>query len=428
MPAEASSPRPAELKIDELRVVTETNRAARLPFPEASADRLAPAPVAIEQQLRASEAILRTFCDSSPLLMGLVEVCEGDSDLLHVYGNPAADAFFGVAPGGTVGKRASELGAPPEHIARWIAQYRAAERQGGTVRFEYPHETDQGVHWLACVVARVVESVSQRPRFSFVAADVTDRKRTELALREARTDLERHAAQLERTVEQRTAELRSANAEMETVLYSVAHDLRAPLRSMAGFSELIQSEYAGHLPAEARQMLGRINSAAQLMDRLVHDLLEFGRAARAEVQLQRTSVAEAWRVACFQCAAAITQSGGTIEAATPLPDVIAHAPTLTQILTNLLSNALKFGKPGAAPVVRLRAEPSGDRTRVIVEDEGIGIPPEHHARIFGLFDRLNPTVAEGTGVGLAIVRKGAAQEGGGFWRRIAARSRQPFLD
>jgi signal transduction histidine kinase len=123
-------------------------------------------------------------------------------------------------------------------------------------------------------------------------------------------------------------------------------------------------------------------------------------------------VAQAWEAARFQCATEIEHKGARVEAVGPMPWVLAHDSTLGQILANLLSNALKFVPEGLSPHIRFRAEDRGDNIRLWVEDNGIGIEPQHHQRIFRPFERLGSGRYPGTGIGLAIVRTGTARMGG----------------
>jgi PAS domain S-box-containing protein len=134
------------------------------------------------RRIEESEHILRSFYESAPLLMGVVEVPRDDSDILHVYDSPPTEKFFGTAPGATGGKWSSELGAPKEAIKRWISYYRKSERTNQPVRFEYEHPTPQGPVWLSSVVACIGPARSGRTRFSYVTEDISERKRAEEAL------------------------------------------------------------------------------------------------------------------------------------------------------------------------------------------------------------------------------------------------------
>jgi len=199
---------------------------------------------------------------------------------------------------------------------------------------------------------------------------------------------------------------------LETFVYSVAHDLRAPLRSITAYSQLLIDDHAPALDKTSQHLLTRIQASSEFMDKLLLDLLAFGRTARAELELQPVEVQAAWEHARFQCATQIEQTQASVQVLTPLPAVIAHEATLTQILANFLSNGLKFVSPGVRPEIRFWAEGRGNRVRLWVEDNGIGIAPPEQERVFRVFERLNGTRYPGTGIGLSLVRKGTERMGG----------------
>ncbi len=234
----------------------------------------------------------------------------------------------------------------------------------------------------------------------------------EEALRLTKEEIGRANAELEKRVQTRTSELRAANEQLETFVYSVAHDLRSPLRSITAFSQLLVDDHAAALENSAQRLLKRIQASSEFMDKLLLDLLAFGRAASTEFDLGPVKVQSAWNDAFFQCANQIEQSQAKVETAKPLPLVRSHEATLAQCLANLLSNSLKFVAPGVQPVIRFRAEDHGGWIRLWVEDNGIGIPEREHDRIFRVFERLNGTRYPGTGIGLSIVRKGIERMGG----------------
>ena len=225
-------------------------------------------------------------------------------------------------------------------------------------------------------------------------------------------ELKEHAANLERLVDERTRDLRATNEQLESYVYSIAHDLRAPLRSMIGYSELLMKDHSSALEDNARNYLQRIQGSAEFMDKLLLDLLAFGRAARSEVPPEPVEIRKAWDAALFQCASQIEQIHAQVDTIEPLGTVLAHEATLGQCLANLLGNALKFTAPAVAPRIRFRAEPRGDRLRLWVEDNGIGIPADQQERVFRVFERLNGSRYAGTGIGLSIVRKGVERMGG----------------
>jgi PAS domain S-box-containing protein len=245
-----------------------------------------------------------------------------------------------------------------------------------------------------------------------VAEDITERKQVEWALAKAQADLKQYAGKLENTVAERTADLRATNEQLETFVYSAAHDLRAPLRSITGYSQLLLEDYGQGLDATAQHLLKRIEASSEFMDRLLLDLLAYGRTARADIELGPVPVQNAWETAMFQCATQIERTHAVVETIQPLPMVVAHEPTLGQVLANLLSNALKFVPPDARPRVRFWAEPHGDKRRLWIQDEGIGIPRDQQERMFRVFERLHGSRYPGTGIGLSIVRKGVERMNG----------------
>jgi signal transduction histidine kinase len=194
---------------------------------------------------------------------------------------------------------------------------------------------------------------------------------------------------------------------LETFVYTIAHDLRAPLRTMQGFSQLLVQEHAANLNQIGRDYANFIDTAAQTMDRLLADLLAFSHISQQKIELAPVALEIVVKSALVACEAEITASKARIETTSPWPVVMAHSATLRQALVNLIGNALKF-VGGKVPHVRIHAEtrPAGV-VRIWVEDNGIGIPAEFQERIFQVFQRLHTTAYAGTGIGLAIVQKGA---------------------
>ena len=229
-----------------------------------------------------------------------------------------------------------------------------------------------------------------------------------IALHQRKLDraLQRHAEALEQRVAERTAEL-------QAFVRSVTHDLRAPLRAMGGFAAALLEDCERALDPVARGYAERIAAAADRMGALINDLLAYSLLGRDDIALQPVSLAQAVAGAQRQLAAPIAETGACIAVEAPLPEVLGHHAVLVQVLVNLLSNAIKFAKPGTLPRVRVWAEREEARVRLWVEDDGIGVAPEHHERIFAVFERLHGAESyPGTGIGLAIVRRGAARMGG----------------
>jgi PAS domain S-box-containing protein len=230
---------------------------------------------------------------------------------------------------------------------------------------------------------------------------------------EYRERIERHSEELEQRVVERTQELQEANAELESFSYSVAHDLRAPLRAVQGLTQALIEDYVEDLDETGRDYCRRIVGAVQRMDLLIQDLLAYAKLSRSEPSRGPVSLAGVVREVLAQQEPEIAARDSTVEVAEPLPDVVGHHATLMQVVGNLVSNALKFVAPGVRPHVVVRADDADGRVRLWVEDNGIGIEPVHQARIFRIFERLHGVEAyPGTGIGLAIVRKGTERLGG----------------
>lgn len=240
-----------------------------------------------------------------------------------------------------------------------------------------------------------------------MAADLTELRRAEAEVLELNRELERR-------VEDRTRRLAEANAELDAFAHSVAHDLRAPLRTMQGFGQALLEDHADALDAEGRDYLGRIVRGAAQLDDLIQDLLAYSRLARQDIPLEPVSLGRVADQVLARFEGVVAERRAVVEVdVASLPPVTGHAVVLSQVLANLVSNALKFVAPDAPPRLRIRGERIGDRVRVWVEDDGIGVAPEHQGRIFEVFQRLHgPRAYEGTGIGLAIVRKGVERLGG----------------
>jgi len=243
-----------------------------------------------------------------------------------------------------------------------------------------------------------------------VAAD-----RAALAIERARLDKAIHGAraELEHRVAERTAKLQEANAELEGFAYTVSHDLRAPLRAMQGFSQALLEDYAARMDTTAQDYAKRIVAAARRMDMMIQDLLSYSRLSRTQLPLHSVHLTAVVAEVQTALEAVLQERHAQVTVEEPLLEVVGHHSTLVHVLMNLLTNAIKFVTPGTTPQIRIWTETRDWWVRLWVEDNGIGIDPQHQERIFRVFERLHSMdTYPGTGMGLAIVRKGVEGMGG----------------
>ncbi|WP_201262567.1 sensor histidine kinase [Gloeocapsopsis dulcis] len=232
-----------------------------------------------------------------------------------------------------------------------------------------------------------------------------------------RDQLQRYATELEHRVAERTAELEVINRELEAFTYSVSHDLRAPLRTIQGFAQALLEDSGDQLDELGKNYIHSIIEDSMQMSGLIADLLAYSRLSRTQINPQLVDLNKAIKEALKQVATEVQEKQANITIAELLPSVLAHRATLIQVLVNLLSNALKFVELGTQARVNIYTkEEQHDRqtwVKLYVEDNGIGIAPEHQERIFRVFERLHGAETyPGTGIGLAIVRKGLERMGG----------------
>ncbi|MEQ1945829.1 MAG: ATP-binding protein [Bryobacteraceae bacterium] len=210
------------------------------------------------------------------------------------------------------------------------------------------------------------------------------------------------------------AELRRANAELEQFTWTASHDLKEPLRMVSNWLDLLEQRHGQHLPEEGQEFLHIARTGAARMQSLIDDLLGFARLGAQAFAPERMNSEIAVTAALANLDPAIRETGVEIEC-TVLPDLVADPGLLTQVFQNLIGNAIKF-HGAAAPRVRISVERSDEGWVFSVSDNGIGIPSEHHGRIFQVFERLHSADEyPGTGIGLTIVQRAVEKHGGRVW-------------
>lgn len=281
----------------------------------------------------------------------------------------------------------------PAQVLKTAAETGHFEGEGWRVR------KDGTWFWSSVVVTPIRNDEGRLIGFSKITRDITDRK---ILL----DQIQRHAAELEL----RIAEREQTNAELEAFSYSVSHDLRAPLRAIEGFTQAFLEDYGKSVEPAGLEYLSEVTSAAHRMNRLVQDLLNFSRLSRIQFELQPVNVDAAVQQALRQLA----DGAEYVEARhSDGLRVVGHEQTLVQAINNLVSNALKFRAAGRVPQVTVEASRQDGRVHLSVRDNGIGIAEGHQERIFHVFERLHGQEEyPGTGIGLAIVKRGVERMNG----------------
>jgi PAS domain S-box-containing protein len=246
-----------------------------------------------------------------------------------------------------------------------------------------------------------------------VFRDVTERRHAEEQLRALNATLEQRVAERTAAAEERAAELKRSNEELERFAYVASHDLQEPLRAVASYTQLLRTQLAGKLDGDTEMYLSHVLAGAARMRALINDLLDYSRVGRSALERTMVDSSQVLDGALADLSAAIAESGARISRG-ELPRLPADAAQLGQLFRNLIVNAIRF-RGEQPPQIDLRAERVGDYWRFSVRDNGIGIDARHHERIFVIFQRLHGRERPGTGIGLAICRKIVDRHGGRIW-------------
>ena len=283
--------------------------------------------------------------------------------------------------------------------------------EGGRLTFESQTPTPAGglSHWLVSLVPDL-DADRAVTGFFVIALEITERKHAEEAVRQLNIDLEKR-------VKERTIQLARKNKELETFTYAVAHDLKAPLRGMDGYSRLLLEDYADKLDGEGRTFLANIRHSTWQMNQLIDDLLDYSKLERHTIERIEVAPAQVVGGLLSIWSSEVDTRGIALQVKVPAEiRVPADAHGLAMALRNLIDNAIKFTRQTPHPLVEVGGRMEDGVVVLWVRDNGPGFDPKFGERIFEIFQRLHRAEEyPGTGVGLAIVRKAMERMGGRAW-------------
>ncbi|NJM88089.1 MAG: PAS domain-containing protein [Hydrococcus sp. RU_2_2] len=310
------------------------------------------------------------------------------------------EALYGLPPGGFGGKYENwkQLLHPEDRDRAEQAVFEAVANctdLNTEFRIVWP---DGSVHWIAAKGKVFCDSDGNRLRTIGVNQDITDRKHSELKLKQLNADLE-----------QTTSLLAQQNQELDRFVYIVSHDLKAPLRAIANLSEWIEDDLEGQLPEENKKQMQLLRNRVYRMEALINGLLEYARVGRSEIQEEMVDVGALLEEIVDFIAPPVTF---TIVVQPTMPTIMVRRLLLFQVFTNLIGNAIKHhDRPDGR--IEISATQKEDYYEFTVSDDGPGIEPEYHEKIFGIFQTLAKSESpDSTGIGLSIVQKIIATEGG----------------
>jgi PAS domain S-box-containing protein len=319
--------------------------------------------------------------------------------------NAGAERIKGYRAEEIIGQHFSKF-YPAEAVERGkpAGYLRIATEQGRSEDEGWRVRKDGSLFWASVVITALHDDTGQLRGFGKVTRDITERRQTEDALALQRNELARS-----------NAELSVANKELEAFAYSVAHDLRAPLRHIDGFSKLLAEHVSVSLDEEAQHFLKTIQNSARNMAEMVDDLLNLSRVSRKELKLQVTGLSSLVDEVLTDLKDEV--QGREIEwRVAPLPFAECDPVLVKQIFVNLLSNAIKFTRPREHAVIEVGQANVGGQSAIFVRDNGVGFSMKYTDKLFGVFQRLHRQEDfEGTGVGLATVQRIAHKHGGRIW-------------
>jgi PAS domain S-box-containing protein len=390
---------------------------------------------AMEEALRQSEERFRALADNISQLVWMAD----ERGFIFWY-NLRWYEFTGASWEELQG-RGWERFHHPDHINRVKARFDECLATGQIWEDTFPLRAKDGSYrWFLSRAQFIQDPHGRHSRWFGTNTDITEELEAQAAVRKARDELAAANMELEKRVDERTSKLRETIGELEHFSYTITHDMRAPLRAMEAFGSILRQEYSPKLDDAGQDFIRRIIDSAKRMDALITDALNYSKIVRSELMLCPLDPGTLLR-SMVETYPEFQPTAADIRIEGDFPKVLGNQAALTQCFSNLLTNAVKFVKPGQFPKIRIWTQTldsfEGEnqeghaKVRIWFEDEGIGISEDQTEKIFMMFQRVSKSY-EGTGIGLALVRKAMQRmngkvgvestlgKGSRFWLELAA--------
>lgn len=381
-----------------------------------------------ELQLRQSEQLYAALFYKSPIAKWIV--APETSTMLDV--NDSFCTLFNIARENVIGKTTAETGLANSPGIK-EAVFQQLSEKGCVRNLEYKTILANGeIKWVSMSIDPI--KLDGKDRFVGASADITSIKEKEQLIAEMNAGLEQKVLEktaelrknekklqelndsLERMVEHRTAQLSVANKEMEAFSYSVSHDLRAPLRGIIGFTNIIQEDYGAGMQEEEKRLFAIIRKNTEKMGHLIDDLLDFSRLGRKEISKTTVDSQALVQEIIDEMSKENPRTDAVEWKTSQLLPVQADLATIRQVWVNLISNAVKYSKSNPKPIIEIGSYPEANQTVFFVKDNGVGFDEQYKNKLFQVFQRLhNESEFEGTGIGLALVQKIITRHEGKVW-------------
>lgn len=354
-----------------------------------------------EIALKTSEQRYRTLFENMYDGVAVYRPDKDGEDFIFMDMNQSGQALSQVRKEEIIGKRLTEVFPGVEEMGL-LDVLRRVYRRGTTEHLPMTqYKDDRITEWVDNTVFRL-------PSNELVAV-----YRDETERHVAEQEIKALTAELERRVVERTRALELANSELEAFAYSVSHDLKAPLRAISGFSEIIAERFREDLNEQGRHYFDNIVEASDQMGKLIEDLLSYSRLGRKAIHKRRVDLHGIFERILKNLQEKILETGAVVDIPESLPTISSDDTLLHIIFGNIIENAMTYTKPGIHPKIEITISEDLSGTTIVVQDRGIGIASEYHHKIFDIFQRLQPqSKYPGTGIGLGLVKKAVGLLGG----------------